>query len=48
MARFEDLEISQEGQKIRRFDGSPRHSARKAAPDRWRQREPPRSRLLFF
>jgi hypothetical protein len=33
-------EISQEGQKVRRFDRSPRHSARNAAPDRRRQRDP--------
>jgi hypothetical protein len=33
--------FSQEGQKNRRFDRSPRHSARNAAADRRRQREPP-------
>jgi hypothetical protein len=34
-------DFSQEGQKIRRSDCSPRHSARNAAADRRRQREPP-------
>ena len=33
-------DFSPEGQKIRRFDCSPRHSARNAAADRGRQREP--------
>jgi hypothetical protein len=39
-ARAERLrDFSQEGQKIRRFDGSPRRSALNKAPDRRRQRE---------
>jgi hypothetical protein len=43
-------DFSHEGQKIRRFDRSPRHSARNAATDRRRQRERPAlsSVLLIF
>jgi hypothetical protein len=48
-ARIETLrDFSQEDQKIRRLDGSPRHSARNAPSDRRRQRASPISRLLSF